>query len=127
MTEFSGAVQLEKFRSSLANYKGLSFDTISSSGANGSIIHYKPKEESCATITADRIYLCDSGAQFCDGLYLLSSNTIKGTTDVTRTMHFGTPTLHERECFTRVLQGHIQIDCAVFPNGTTGFLFGNNI
>ena len=39
------------------------------------------------------MYLCDSGAQFLDG-----------TTDVTRTMHFGVPTERERNCFTRVLQ-----------------------
>ncbi len=28
-----------------------------------------------------------------------------GTTDVTRTLHFGTPSQHEKECFTRVLKG----------------------
>jgi Xaa-Pro aminopeptidase len=44
-----------------------------------------------------------------------------GTTDVTRTLHFGTPTQEEKECFTRVLKGHIAIDMAVFPKGTTGF------
>lgn len=43
-----------------------------------------------------------------------------GTTDVTRTLHFGTPTAHEKRCFTRVLQGHIALDVAVFPKGTTG-------
>jgi Xaa-Pro aminopeptidase len=39
------------------------------------------------------MFLCDSGAQYVDG-----------TTDVTRTLHFGTPTAWERACFTRVLQ-----------------------
>jgi Xaa-Pro aminopeptidase len=43
-----------------------------------------------------------------------------GTTDVTRTLHFGTPTAEQRRSFTRVLQGHIAIDTAVFPNGTSG-------
>lgn len=28
----------------------------------------------------------------------------------------------QRECFTRVLQGHISLDTAVFPNGTVGHL-----
>lgn len=37
-----------------------------------------------------------------------------------RTQHFGTPTAEERRAFTRVLQGHIAIDTAIFPNGTTG-------
>ena len=44
-----------------------------------------------------------------------------GTTDITRTIHFGTPTERERRAFTRVLQGHIAVDRAVFPKGTTGF------
>lgn len=34
--------------------------------------------------------------------------------------HFGEPTAEERRVFTRVLQGHIAIDTAVFPTGTTG-------
>lgn len=45
---------------------------------------------------------------------------LDGTTDVTRTLHFGTPTAEQRRAFTRVLQGHIAIDTAVFPNGTSG-------
>jgi Xaa-Pro aminopeptidase len=35
-------------------------------------------------------------------------------------MHFGTPTTHQRTAFTRVLQGHIQLDVVVFPEGTPG-------
>jgi len=35
--------------------------------------------------------------------------------------HFGEPTDEERRANTRVLQGHIAIDTAVFPNGTTGY------
>jgi len=47
---------------------------------------------------------------------------LDGTTDVTRTWHFGVPTEQEKRSFTRVLQGHIAIDTAVFPNGTTGYV-----
>ena len=50
----------------------------------------------------------------------LSGQYLDGTTDVTRTLHFGTPTADQRRNFSRVLQGHIAIDTAVFPNGTTG-------
>jgi Xaa-Pro aminopeptidase len=53
--------------------------------------------------------LVDSGAQYLDG-----------TTDVTRTVHLGSPSEFERECFTRVLQGHIRLAQCVFPRGTTG-------
>ena len=38
-----------------------------------------------------------------------------GTTDVTRTVHFGTPTDYERECFTRVFKGQVSLATAVFP------------
>lgn len=87
----------------------LSFETISGYGPNGAIIHYKPEPETCAIIKSDNLYLCDSGGQYRDG-----------TTDVTRTIHFTTPTAHQKRCFTRVLQGHIALDTAVFPRGTVG-------
>lgn len=35
-------------------------------------------------------------------------------------MHFGRPTPDQCEAYTRVLQGHIAIDSAVFPEGTSG-------
>ncbi|KDQ22465.1 hypothetical protein PLEOSDRAFT_1068796 [Pleurotus ostreatus PC15] len=111
LTESEAAEQLEKYRSELAMFKGLSFPTISSTGPNGAIIHYSPDPRDCAIVKKEQIYLCDSGAQFLDG-----------TTDVTRTWHFGTPTAEERRAFTRVLQGHIAIDAAVFPAGTTGYV-----
>ncbi|KAI9444117.1 Creatinase/aminopeptidase [Lactarius indigo] len=109
LSESQGADQLEKFRSELPLFKGLSFTTISSTGPNGAIIHYSPDPNDCAIIQKDQIYLCDSGGQYLDG-----------TTDVTRTLHFGTPTDEQRRAFTRVLQGHIAIDTAIFPNGTSG-------
>ncbi|VTJ84944.1 Hypothetical predicted protein [Marmota monax] len=45
-----------------------------------------------------------------------------GTTDVSRSMHFGTPTAYEKECFTYVLKGHISVSAAIFPTGTKGHL-----
>lgn len=57
----SPARQLDLFR-------GLSFNTISSTGANGSVIHYAPAANGeSAVIDKNKIYLCDSGAQFLDG------------------------------------------------------------
>ncbi|KAJ3042961.1 hypothetical protein HDV00_006268 [Rhizophlyctis rosea] len=111
ISEVDGADVLEKLRSQQLKFVGLSFDTISSTGPNGAIIHYKPEKGTCSLIRADQLYLCDSGGQYLDG-----------TTDVTRTLHFGTPTDHEKDAFTRVLKGHIQLDLAVFPKATTGYL-----
>lgn len=64
--EGSGA-DLRSFRRELSLFRGLSFDTISSTGANASIIHYKPDSDNSAIIDKNAIYLCDSGAQFADG------------------------------------------------------------
>ncbi|KAI9345119.1 peptidase M24, structural domain-containing protein [Pilaira anomala] len=111
LDEVDGADRLELFRKEQEHFVGLSFATISSTGPSGAIIHYKPEKETCKVIDPTQIYLCDSGGQYYDG-----------TTDVTRTFHFGTPTEYEKRCFTRVLQGHIAIDEAVFPKGTTGYL-----
>ncbi|KAG0707891.1 peptidase M24, structural domain-containing protein [Suillus ampliporus] len=111
LNESQGADKLEEFRSELELFRGLSFTTISSTGPNAAIIHYSPEPDNCAIIKKDQVYLCDSGGQYLDG-----------TTDVTRTWHFGTPTDEEKRAFTRVLQGHISIDTAVFPTGTSGFV-----
>ncbi|KAJ1559505.1 hypothetical protein HK096_000365, partial [Nowakowskiella sp. JEL0078] len=111
ISEVDAADAAERFRSEQPKFVGLSFDTISGTGPSGSIIHYKPEVETCAQVKVDQIYLIDSGAQYLDG-----------TTDITRTYHFGTPTDRERDAFTRVLQGHIAIDMTVFPAGTTGYI-----
>ena len=109
VTEVTGADQLERLRAEQEHFMGLSFPSISSMGPNGSIIHYRPVPETARTITRTELYLLDSGAQYRDG-----------TTDVTRTVHFGSPSQYERECFTRVLKGHIALASAVFPNKTKG-------
>lgn len=110
MDEVDGADKLEQIRSKHDLFAGLSFDTISSTGPNGAVIHYKPEKGSCSIIDPTAIYLCDSGCQYFDG-----------TTDTTRTFHFGQPTEFEKRAFTLVLKGMIGIDTAVFPKGTSGF------
>lgn len=103
---------LETYRAAVPHFLTPSFETISGSGANGAIIHYSAAGAgSTAAVTADDMYLLDSGGQYVDG-----------TTDVTRTMHHGTPSAYQRGCFTRVLQGHIALASAVFPPGTTGLM-----
>lgn len=41
---------------------------------------------------------------------------------MTRTVHFTEPTQYEKECFTRVLKGHISLSTLRFPKGTSGIL-----
>ncbi|KAJ4987464.1 xaa-pro aminopeptidase [Stagonosporopsis vannaccii] len=110
LDEVDGADKLESIRSKHNGFMGLSFDTISSTGANAAVIHYKPEKGECAVIDPKAIYLCDSGAQYQDG-----------TTDTTRTLHFGEPTEMERKAYTLVLKGNIALERIKFPKGTTGF------
>jgi Xaa-Pro aminopeptidase len=110
LDEVDGANKLQELREKQKHFVGLSFRTISSTGANAAIIHYGPQKDTCAVIDPEAIYLCDSGGQYTDG-----------TTDTTRTLHFGKPTDQEREAYTLVLKGHMALDMAVFPKGTTGF------
>jgi Xaa-Pro aminopeptidase len=63
INECEAADKAEELRSKQDLFMGLSFDTISSTGANAAIIHYSPKPESCATINKDEIFLFDSGEQ----------------------------------------------------------------
>ncbi|KAJ0165394.1 putative Xaa-Pro aminopeptidase P [Colletotrichum tanaceti] len=110
LDEVQAADKLEQLQSKQKDYVGLSFDTISSTGANAAVIHYKPERGACSIIDPSAIYLCDSGAQYLDG-----------TTDTTRTLHFGQPTEAEKLAYTLVLKGNIALDTAIFPKGTTGF------
>lgn len=109
LDEVDAAEKLESMRAKHEHFVGLSFDTISSTGANAAIIHYKPEKPSAATIDPSKIYLCDSGAQYLDG-----------TTDTTRTLHFGEPTELEKKAYTLVLKGNIALELAKFPKGTPG-------
>ncbi|KAJ6782899.1 hypothetical protein PWT90_04888 [Aphanocladium album] len=99
--EAQAADKLMEFRKKQDLFVGESFATISCSG---------PKHGSSSVIDPNAVYLCDAGAQYYDG-----------TTDTTRTMHFGTPTEREKEAYTRVLKGLIALDRAIFPKGATGF------
>ena len=79
--EWKAAEYMNNRRLELEHNKGLSFDTICSGGPNAAVIHYSPTPENNSDCTNDQIHLVDSGGQYLDG-----------TTDVTRTFHFGKPT-----------------------------------
>lgn len=40
-----------------------------------------------------------------------------------RTVHFGVPTQHMKDCYTSVLKGHIALATLVIPEGTLGSRF----
>ncbi|KAI8868284.1 Creatinase/aminopeptidase, partial [Ramicandelaber brevisporus] len=108
--ELDAANKIAELREEGELYMGLSYATTSTSGPNAALNHYKPEPGTARPLDIQEIYLIDSGGQYLDG-----------TIDTTRTLHFGEPTPFQREAYTRVLQGHIAVDRAVFPEGTTGF------
>jgi len=84
-----------------------SFSTIAGFNANGAIMHYRAAEPGCATIAGDGLLLIDSGGQY-----------LGGTTDITRVVPVGTPSVDQKRDCTLVLKGLIALSGTRFPRGT---------
>ncbi len=98
ITEISAQKKLESFRKMNKNYKFPSFSTISGTGPNSAIIHYKASAKSNRSLRKGDLYLVDSGGQYSFG-----------TTDVTRTISLENNSNFVKEVYTRVLKGHIAV------------------
>ena len=95
--EISSQNQLEKFRRKNSFYLGSSFPPISSFNKNSAIIHYNVAPKTNLQIR-NGMYLLDTGGQY-----------KFGTTDVTRTISFGTQSIYKKNIYTRVLKGHLAV------------------
>ena len=109
ITEWEASEKLTWFRSQVPGYRGNSFENISAYGPSGALPHYSTPHEGSAVIRPRGLYLVDSGGQY-----------LTGTTDITRTIPMGECTPLEKEDYTLVLKGMIDLSMAVFPRGTTG-------
>ncbi len=109
ITEWDAAVKLGQLRADLPGYRGDSFETISAWGPGAALPHYITPHAYAPVIREGGLYLCDSGGQY-----------DRGTTDITRTVPVGRISALEREDYTLVLKGHIDLAMAVFPEGTHG-------
>ncbi len=114
--EIAAQEKLHQFRRETGSLRDLSFDTISGSGPNGAVVHYRVSEETNRKLEPGSVYLVDSGGQYPGG-----------TTDITRTLWIGRleqqsgePPAEVKDRFTRVLKGHIALARAAFPKGTLG-------
>ena len=87
----------------------MSFPTISGTGPNGAIIHYKASKETDRRLKKGDIYLVDSGGQY-----------EFGTTDVTRTISLKNSNKRIKDIFTRVLKGHIAVANFKLKKNTCG-------
>jgi Xaa-Pro aminopeptidase len=109
VTEWEASEMLTSLRAETPGYKGNSFENISAYGAGAALPHYSTPKEGSAVIQPRGLYLVDSGGQY-----------LTGTTDITRTIPMGECTYLEKEDYTLVLKGMIDLSMAVFPHGTTG-------
>jgi Xaa-Pro aminopeptidase len=109
LDEITAVQKLEEFRRDTNMLRDVSFPTISGSGPNGAIVHYRVSDETNRRVTPGELFLIDSGGQYQDG-----------TTDITRTIAVGKPTEDMQRHFTAVLKGHIAVATARFPKGTRG-------
>ena len=107
--EWKASERLTAFRSEIPGYRGNSFENISAYGPAAALPHYSTPREGSAVIRPYGLYLVDSGGQY-----------LTGTTDITRTVPMGDCTDLEREDYTLVLKGMIDLSMAVFPRGTAG-------
>lgn len=108
-TEISVDRKLHAFRAEQPLYMGESFDTIAGYKEHGAIVHYEATPETDVELKPEGFLLLDSGAQYLDG-----------TIDITRTIALGNLTEEEKEDYTLILKGHINLAMAVFPVGTRG-------
>ncbi|MBD1172330.1 aminopeptidase P family protein [Pelagibacterales bacterium SAG-MED05] len=114
INEITAQEKLLKFREKNKNFRFLSFPTISSSGPNGAIIHYKASKKSNRKLKKGDIYLVDSGGQY-----------NFGTTDVTRTISLNNDSKRIKDIFTRVLKGHIAVASYKLKKNTHGAQIDN--
>lgn len=113
ISEISAQQKLLEFRQKCDHFLYPSFETISGFEANGAIIHYHSTPQTNKEFLGNSLYLFDSGGQY-------FGDNFCGTTDITRTIAIGTPTLEMIEDYTRVLKGHIALARIKFPRGTSG-------
>jgi Xaa-Pro aminopeptidase len=109
VNEWEASERLTAFRSEIPGYRGNSFENISAYGPGAALPHYSTPREGSAVIRPHGLYLVDSGGQY-----------LTGTTDITRTVPMGDCTDLEKEDYTLVLKGMIDLSMAVFPRGTAG-------
>ena len=109
MDELSVTDRLLALRQEQEHFISTSFDTICAYRENAAMMHYKATEDSSATIEAKDLLLIDSGAQY-----------LEGTTDITRTFAMGEVAREQKEHFTAVLCGMLNLQNAKFLHGVTG-------
>ncbi|WP_312934174.1 aminopeptidase P family protein [Pseudomonas sp.] len=106
VTELTVDEHLTAARARRKDFISPSFATIAAFNANGAMPHYRATAHAHARIQGDGLLLLDSGGQY-----------LGGTTDITRMVPVGTPSMEQRHDCTRVLKGVIALSRARVPEG----------
>lgn len=112
LTEMSLAKMLLKEREKGEGFISESFGCISAFNGHAAMPHYAPTDESDIPVDNTGVYLVDSGGQY-----------YEGTTDITRTIATTKDGRFSDKFaldYTLVLQGHIELATAIFPEGSSG-------
>lgn len=102
VSEWEASEKLDEFRrlcggeGGVNMYIGPAYDSVVAIGSNAALPHYRPTKYECALIGKNEPFFIASGGQYRDGMC-----------NVTRTVHFGHPTVEQSEAFTKVLQRHV--------------------
>ena len=108
LNEYEIGVMNKKCREDNSDlFMGESFPPICAAGPNAAIIHYEQNKNLHSDMSLDQVILCDTGAQYMDG-----------TTDITRTAHYGKAKDKEKEYYTRVLLGNLSLERLIFNKGS---------
>ncbi len=109
LSELDAEEILLGFRQEQPDFLDVSFDTISAYGANAAMMHYSATPEDFAMLRPEGMLLVDSGGHY-----------LGGTTDITRTIVLGYISDEVKKLYTAVLQGHLRLAYAKFPQGVCG-------
>ncbi len=109
ISETDLAKKIIEFRGEDPDYMGESFSPIIAFGANGALPHYSPFSGEPAFIQNNNFLLADTGAHY-----------PYGTTDTTRTFAIGNLSEEQKNDYTAVVKGMINLSMAKFPKGTRG-------
>jgi len=97
------------YRAEQEGFMGESFNSIVAYKENAALPHYSATPDSYSIVMPKGLLLIDSGGQYKEG-----------TTDITRTMPVGNLTQEEKDDYTLVLRGMINLSRIKFPQGARG-------
>lgn len=109
LTERSAAAQLEQLRRAQEHYRGASFEPIFAYNSHSAIIHYTATAESDFVLEKPGLLLMDTGGHY-----------LEGSTDITRTISLGAISQRQKEHYTAVLKGNLNLSAAKFCYGCRG-------